>query len=109
MDSSDAQTLAAFVDMEVTAGEAELKQNASNRARLLPRSALPPANLATEPSDRLFCIRGRTVDSVCTAVDRSLVAAVQARRLCRTAAKVFDKEAKEISDAKDTFMNVVHI
>ena len=85
------------------------KQHASQRVRLLPPSALPPANSATDFSDQLFCLSGCTVDTVCTALDRSLVAAVPARRLCQAAANVFDKEAKAISDAKVTIMNALAI
>ena len=48
MDSYDARTLAASVDMEFNAFEEEPKQHASKRLRLLPPSGLLPATAATD-------------------------------------------------------------
>ena len=154
MDSYDARTLAASVDMEFNAFEEEPKQHASKRLRLLPPSGLLPAIAATDvativadvikstlmavkdelAADRaatnaskshvqfaphiplaqpdcghFFCVNGNTVETVCAALDRSHVAAVHARRLCRAAASVFETEAKTISDAKVTIMDVFRI
>ena len=69
----------------------------------------PHIPLAQPDSGHFFCVNGNTVETVCTALDRSQVAAVHARRLCRAAASVFETEAKTISDAKVTIMEVFRI
>lgn len=69
----------------------------------------PHIPLAQPDSGHFFCVNGNTVETVCAALDRSHVAAVHARRLCRAAANVFETEAKTISDAKVTIMEVFRI
>ena len=64
----------------------------------------PHIPLAQPDSSHVFCVNGNSVETVCAALDRSRVAAVHARRLCRAAASVLATEAKTISDAKVTII-----
>ena len=56
-----------------------------------------------------FCVNGTTLQTACEALDRSHVAAVHARRLCRAAANVFETEAQAILEAKVMIMEVLRI
>ena len=71
-------------------------------------SAQPKALAEPDPS-HFFCVNGHTVKTVCTAMDRSLLAAEHAQRLCKAAANVFETEAKTISDAKVFIRDVFRI
>ena len=69
----------------------------------------PPKALAQPDTGDLFCVNGTTLQTACEALDRSHVAAVHARRLCRAAANVFETEAQSILEAKAMIMEVLRI
>jgi hypothetical protein len=68
-----------------------------------------PKALAQPDTGDLSCVNGTILQTACEALDRSHVAAVHARRLCRAAANVFETEAQAILEAKVMVMEVPRI